>query len=738
MKDKILSAQQNGYSSEEIIHFMQKNRPSLAEPTSKALSAGVSPDEVVQYWVDTPALFDAPAQPSTQTPAQTPVSQAGSATTQRPAEDAWWSNSAMPIPQSQLEKQTATPGTAQQIGEKALKAVGIVGAETAPYALAATAGGLTAGPAGAVLAPALLGGYELARPALQSAGKYVAGDNKALQEALAFPRASDYLMSKALQPTNAAERVLREGANAAASGAGLAKSIVGAVPAVEAAAGFGAGAGAKSAEELGYGPIGQVVGGVAGAGAPLLARPAIRAGGGAVEALIDLFPKSAEKAAARALQQSVPDPAVLAQSLRTAPREFVPGAQRTPLQMMGNPAGPAELAASLAKRTDLANKSAVAANNRAAVSASALGDIARTPAAVEAAKASRKAATSSLREGARENAERVSAFPLSEGRTFEVTTKAKLNIAPVNKRIAEIIESPDGVRPKTQAALQEIRNVLGELAKRPIAGKEGFDQAYAVRTVIDDIARNKMPDKVPMDRHSKGVVRQIVKQFDEQVEAMAPGYKAYMDKFSSMSKPINAMEAAQDIQAKTAGSVIPSDSGKLRAIAPTKFTGAIDALKREPEEYARTFNAKQRRALDQISSEMEDAMRSKSAKFKALTPESIADRGSVAWVLGRLAKDPGDTVALSVMGSKLVDTFRKSSIVESQNVLYKALQEDPSLAIQLLERPTQSNLSKTIRRLAAYTDNVRPRLPKNTAELKSYSGAALSQALARSPTTGEE
>lgn len=203
-------------------------------------------------------------------------------------------------------------------------------------------------------------------------------------------------------PANATERIAQDVAGGMAAGGGIAKATK-TLPTIlqQVLASGGGAAGSSGAREGGFGPVGQIVGGIAGGVvAPSVATTAVEGGKAAmrgVRALADPFTEAGRRnIVARTMQSQAKDPRAAAEAINSA-QTYVPGSIPNTAEASGD-AGLAAL--QKAARNQRPAAFAEHAAGQDAARQEYLRQVFGTNVDIDAAKAAREAATRPLREEA--------------------------------------------------------------------------------------------------------------------------------------------------------------------------------------------------------------------------------------------------------------------------------------------------------------------------------------------------
>lgn len=307
--------------------------------------------------------------------------------------------------------------------------------------------------------------------------------------------------------------------------------------------------------------------------------------------------------------------------------------------------------------------------------------------AAEYAAAKREATGAAMREEAFGAPARTAAL---EGTGYAGGVLNEATRTAVGSVIDRIMQGSKGTRSDVQTALNWAAGRLQQNIDTP-------ERLYSIRKDLRDASIGRYSRDVPSLALAKGELEQVIRAVDDVIEASAPGYMAYMRKYSQTSKAINQMEifdhlrrageSAQVDVTKSGGAAEQFPiimAGKLRAaIEKLRGTGELDAL-----------SVTQRRVLDRV--------------FADIRSETSLSSGS------RITRQPGsDTfknmtmanIVGQVVGDYLGSTKAAQSITAPFQWLYKIPESnvqallvdamlDPQLARQLLSEASSTKVLK--------------------------------------------
>lgn len=435
-------------------------------------------------------------------------------------------------------------------------------------------------------------------------------------------------------------------------------------------AGATGGASSDLARQAGAGPIGQVAAGVVGGGVPAIAegvtRSAVRAGS---NALRPLTAAGQQDIAATTLQTQARNPQAAATNLENAP-EIVPGSPRT----MGEASKDngllalekgirgkytADFADRLSQQNDARQK--------------ALQGVAGSEADVSAAQAARTAQTTPMRENA-----------LAAGGTADPT--------PVIKGIESTLAGPIGKRDVASQALTWLKEKLSNADGNPETDPA---KLYAVRQDINDAIGGKLGGEQAKFRLASGQLIQARGQLDDAIEAAAPGFKAYLQRYSDLSKPIDQMKVIQEIQKRSQLASTGDTVTGQPFMSSAGFSRALDGALQDGK-----LTSGQVSQLKAIKTDLQYGQAINGPQVKAPGSDTFQNL-SIAQVLGA-GPNPA-SAGLRALSKPLEWLYKAAGSDQRVNDLLKDAALDPKFAAALLRRATPQStyqLSEALKRMA--------------------------------------
>lgn len=136
---------------------------------------------------------------------------------------------------------------------------------------------------------------------------------------------------------------------------------------------------------------------------------------------------------------------------------------------------------------------------------------------------------------------------------------------PVHETIGRILNSPAGARESIGKTMRWAQNLVGDHTDPETLYEVRKDLALAQQDRLQPSGRDA--PNATMLAQARGQLGQVIKSLDDAIESAAPGYKAYLERYSEMSQPIDQMQAIQGLQQK-ASSGLDTTTGQPFLSAP--------------------------------------------------------------------------------------------------------------------------------------------------------------------------
>lgn len=211
---------------------------------------------------------------------------------------------------------------------------------------------------------------------------------------------------------------------------------------------------------------------------------------------------------------------------------------------------------------------------------------------------------------------------------------AKANPRPVVAKIEEILNAPGGRRPATKEVLQEVKDLIITENEKGARGlvTDPEDLYKSVRKHISDMLDKRNLSK-SAGKLAASELKEVQAVLDDVIDEAAPGYKAYMENFSTASKQIDAMEHLQGLK-------LTDKNGNFTLDRVKKAVENIEKAKKSPGIHAAKHVSKEQ--LQALKDIQKDLARREKVASASMPRGSPTTQNAVAE--GRKA---GDTLPLS-------------------------------------------------------------------------------------------
>ena len=484
------------------------------------------------------------------------------------------------------------------------------------------------------------------------------------------------------EPVTAQERVVQDMATAGYGVSGAANLAQRALPAAtsqtaqeflkmiatnpqaQAAAATAATAAGGMLREGGAGPSAQMGGALlagmvapgSGTGRALLQRPVVAP----ATSLVQPFTQEGRQVIAGNVLRKVATNPDLAASRLAQAEPLVPGVQPTTAATAFDP-GLAGLETSLRSATfDPSNLfgARLSANQQALLDA--FRKISGKPGSVATAEKKRKEITKPMREEA-----------FAAVTVDPVTFQSGVNLV-VNRAIDNVMESPAGVRMDVESAMKWATERVAK-AKTPMA-------LYEVRKDLARAVQGKYNQENPSLRLAAGQLKDVIKSVDDVIDSAAPGFKAYMDKYSKMSGPIDQMRMLQKIESQ-----VTTGQPNLITGEPVLSAGNLRRqLANKAEELDMKLSIPAQTRLDNIIDEINRGMASTAPGVRAPGSNTFQNM-SMGNLIGRVfSESMADNTTLRTM-TRPLDWLYKLPDQQVQQLLVEAML-DPKMAAMMMSK----------------------------------------------------
>jgi hypothetical protein len=242
----------------------------------------------------------------------------------------------------------------------------------------------------------------------------------------------------------------------------------------------------------------------------------------------------------------------------------------------------------------------------------------------------------------------------------------------VNQAIDNVMSSNVGVR-------MDVENAMKFAADRVARAKTPM-QLYEIRKDLAAAAQGKYNQENPSLRLAAGQLKDVIRAVDDVIEASAPGFKNYMDKYSKMSGPIDQMKVLQDIERR-----ITTGQPNIMTGEPVlAASGLRRQLATKAEELDLKLSVPAQTRLDNIIDEINRGMAATAPGVRAPGSDTFKNM-SMGNLIGRVfSESMASNTTLRTM-TRPLDFLYKLPDQQIQQLLVEAML-DPKLAAVMMSK----------------------------------------------------
>jgi len=242
----------------------------------------------------------------------------------------------------------------------------------------------------------------------------------------------------------------------------------------------------------------------------------------------------------------------------------------------------------------------------------------------------------------------------------------------VNQAINNVMKSDVGVR-------MDVENAM-KFATERIAKAQTPMQLYEVRKDLAAAALGKYDKENPSLRLAGGQLKDVIRTVDDVIEAAAPGFRAYMDKFSKMSGPIDQMKVLQEIERR-----ITTGQPNLMTQQPVLAAGGLRReLAKKTEELDLKLSVPAQTRLDNIVDEINRGMAATAPGVKPPGSDTFKNM-SMGNLIGRVFSESMATNTTLRTMTRPLDFLYKLPDEQIQQLLVQAML-DPKMAAMMMAK----------------------------------------------------
>jgi len=205
-----------------------------------------------------------------------------------------------------------------------------------------------------------------------------------------------------------------------------------------------------------------------------------------------------------------------------------------------------------------------------------------------------------------------------------------VQIKPIVNQIDKILSGEAGKRDIVRTTVTGIRN---KLFKEDGTPETDLSLIYGVRKHIGDLLDKRLAGEAKNVQLAEREVIQIRNAIDQQMTKASPNWNQYLDIYRNMSKPINQMEAAQDLLERVVTTASTASGEPLITAAKwhTNFT-------KNYKDLSKIFTPKQMNQLNKITKDLEQTNLSANSPIKPAGSDTFQNF-SVSNILGHMLRN---------------------------------------------------------------------------------------------------
>jgi hypothetical protein len=247
----------------------------------------------------------------------------------------------------------------------------------------------------------------------------------------------------------------------------------------------------------------------------------------------------------------------------------------------------------------------------------------------------------------------------------------------VNQAINNVMKSPVGVRQDVETAMKFATDRVAR-AKSPM-------ELYEIRKDLAAAAQGKYNQENPSLRLASGQLKQVIAAVDDVIDAAAPGFKTYMDKYSKMSGPIDQMRVLQEIERR-----VTTGQPNLMTGEPVLAAGSLRRqLANKAEELDLKLSVPAQTRLDNIVDEINRGMAATATGVKPPGSDTFKNM-SMGNLIGRVFSESMATNTTLRTMTRPLDFLYRLPDEQIQQLLVQAML-DPKMAAMMMAK---ANITK--------------------------------------------
>lgn len=257
-------------------------------------------------------------------------------------------------------------------------------------------------------------------------------------------------------------------------------------------------------------------------------------------------------------------------------------------------------------------------------------------------------------------------------------TRAPVLTDAIEAQIQATLADPMKQRTTVTDAMKEVQRLIN--ARKAPDGTIDPAALYSVRKDISQIMSGALQGEKANLKLARDELKDLLPVIDNTIESGAPGFKAYMDKFSKMSGPIDQMRLLQDIERR-----VTTGQPNLMTGEPVLAAGQLRRqLANKVDEIGMELSPSAQRKLDAIINEINRGMAATAPGVKVPGSDTFRNM-SMGNLIGRVfSESMADNTTLRTM-TRPLDFLYKLPDQQIQQLLVEAML-DPQMASQMMSK----------------------------------------------------
>jgi hypothetical protein len=255
----------------------------------------------------------------------------------------------------------------------------------------------------------------------------------------------------------------------------------------------------------------------------------------------------------------------------------------------------------------------------------------------------------------------------------------------VNKTIDDILQSPAGRRGTVTSVMEDTRADIARARTPQELYEIRKDLRAAERGLLDK--SNRGGPTASAFKAAQFELNQVIRSVDDAIEAAAPGYRAYLDKYATSSRGIEALKSAQEVRSKVLSTTPdPSSVGDFLISQPA-FTRVLRQIEAGGFE---GLSKPQIATLKKIGTDLDEGVLSRAGKVPGSdTFKNMSTANVIGGIIGKQIF--GETSPFLQKVTSPMNWLYNGTDDKIRELLVDAML-DPKLASKFMAKATTANV----------------------------------------------